>query len=249
MAVGTVIRITSGAKRKRYLIVVPGEVDIKRRGQVWRAQKRNRVYRIREYPLGVMPGQTVSFEDLEERKGKYWEAEIPGLGNDARPESKLSPLEQEIRSYPNLAPERASNVISGLSMLVSHIKNGWDHSTSGWMGDRYTRPLGSRNPFETYIQDYVELESPTWRENEIAVKDYRAILHAWHGRSVETRRRVGGGDSWLSYQQPRLVERDPDELLGFLRDEVRIVLDDKVMAKDLHRFEKWVERQKSKFKY
>jgi len=265
---GTVIRVTTRGRpnhrRKQHLIVVLGSVDYSRREdergdsygrikwkrrvmrELWEARRRGRIYRIRDYPSNTRPGDTVSFEDLGVRKGGYWEAKIPGYAT-AKPVSKLSPLEQEVRNYPNLAKERASNVISGLGMLIDYIKKKWNHSTIGV--DRYKRPIESPNPFDAYVKDYVEVEAPTWSDNETAVRDYKSILYALRGESVETRRRVGGGYSGWGYQPGRWEERTPDELLDFLREETRHALSMSIRASNFKKFERWVERQREKFGY
>ena len=240
---GTVIRITTrgskGKKRKQHLIVVPGQ-----------GAGTPRMYRIRDYPEGTKGGDIVSFEDLGVRIGGYWEAKIPGY-RDAKPASKLSPLEREVRNYPNLAPERASNVISGLSMLVDAIKTGWHHIDTGWRKGTYERPFGRVHPFEKYIAPYVEVESPTWNDKETAIKDYKAILYALTGRAVETRRRESMRDPYSLWGATREVwrERSPEQTLDFLRDEIRDVFTRSVMAETLQRFEKWVSRQRNKFGY
>lgn len=186
MPVGTVLRITSGGKRKRYLIVVPGTVDIKRRGQIRRVTKTQRVYRVREYPIGILPGQTVSFEDLDERKGGYWEAGIKDY--DPNKEAKkaapqFTALEREAMLLPKLPQDRRENIVSGLEFLVSGIKSRWIHQikideTAGGYRSFWENPDPERDPVADSIQPYVEgvRANPT-----TAYTAYRAILAVLRG--------------------------------------------------------------------
>ncbi len=263
---GTVIRFTTGGgrgrRRKKCLIVVPGNIDFsKQEGETarqrhWRlrraarkAAKNQRVYRIRHYPEGINVGDTVPYKDLEERKGRHWEAEYEGF--IVVVPKKVSPLEQEIINYPNLHEERRSNVISGLGMLVDNIKSRWKHSKSRWTGEIYERPVGTMDPLDEYIKDYVEVDAPTLRDREAAITHYKAILHSLHGKHVEARKQghVGGSHSMWGAASTGWVERTPDELRDFLKEEIGKFFRDWVRAKDLKRFEKWVDYQRARFGY
>ncbi len=230
MLIGTVVRITSGGKRKRYLIVVPGTVDIKRRGQVWRAQKRNRVYRIREYPLGVMPGQSVSFEDLEERKGRYWEAGI----NDYDPNKeakkaapKFTALEREVITLPKLPEARRENIVTGLEFLVDEIKRSWIPLTN-IEGEGYRsfweNPDPERDPVTESIQHYVEGGRT---DHATAYTAYRAIL------AVLTRRgSVHPGYAVASHE------------VDFARRQLVQAMSRQIDSKAFERLEAWVKYQR-----
>lgn len=211
MPTGTVIRVTSGGgkgrRKKQHLIVVPGSIDFSKhdddkplyshrvryrhrvrmrriRGQVWKARKTGRVYRIRDFPDRIRPGDTVPYTPTDRRAGNYWDAEYAGTIEPPKPEPQFSPLELQVLGFPKLPEELREGVCACLNSVIWDIECWgvrWEHDYNRQMTIIYLNQDPSNDPVTRHITPYVERRMEVLENRVAAIKAYKAISYAVRG--------------------------------------------------------------------
>lgn len=202
MPTGTVVRITSGGgkgcRRKQHLIVVPGSIDFSKhdddkfvyshgvrrhriRGQVWRARKTKRTYRIRDFPDRIRPGDTVPYTPTDRRAGGYWDAEYAGTIEPPKPEPQFSPLELQVMGFPKLPEELREGTCARLSLVIDDIEFWIPEEGEISTQIYYRNPEPSNDPVTRHIIPYVERKMDILENRVAAIKAYKAIAYAIKG--------------------------------------------------------------------
>jgi len=198
---GTVLRISSGGgrghRRRRKLIVVPGSFD-KSNGReafyksVFSAMRSGKKISIEEYPFDTSIGDTVSYEIIGAKRGKYWPAKIVGYNPNAHMRERMEAaaaavvertLNEKVEQFPNLRGKRRHNVLSGLGFLIDEVQQ-WEEGR--FMLD-WQEVVGHVNPdpkniygegiVGRFIKHYAEFEDATEDEMGAAVRAYEAIAY------------------------------------------------------------------------